>query len=71
MVKARSVRLSDKLLDALDRVADAVDRPRSYIIRKAIEAYVDEYAEYQIGLGRLRDKDDPIITGQELRKRLG
>lgn len=71
MVKARSVRLSDKLLDALDRVADAVDRPRSYIIRKAIEAYVDEYAEYQIGLGRLRDKDDAIITGPELRKRLG
>ena len=71
MVKARSVRLSDKLLYALDRVADAVDRPRSYIIRKAIEAYVDEYAEYQIGLGRLRDKDDAIITGQELRKRLG
>ena len=71
MVKARSVRLSDKLLAALDRVAEAVDRPRSYLIRKAIEAYVDEYAEYQIALDRLRDKDDHIITGQELRKRLG
>ncbi len=71
MVKARSVRLSDKLLEALDRVAVAVDRPRSYLIRKAIEAYVGEYADDRVALKRLRDPKDDIITGRELRRRLG
>ncbi len=71
MIKPISVRLTEQVMDALDRVASEVDRPRSYLIRKAVEAYVDDYAEYQIGLDRLRDKDDRMISGKELRKRLG
>ena len=30
-----------------------------------------EYADYQVALDRLRDKDDPVISSAELRKRLG
>ena len=71
MVKPLSVRLPEEVLDALERVASTVDRPRSYLIRKAVEAYLDEYAEYQVALDRLRDKDDKIISGKQLRKRLG
>ena len=71
MEKTLSVRLPGELMVVLDRVADEVERPRSYLIRKAIEAYVDEYAEYQIALDRLRDKDDKNVTGKELRQRLG
>ena len=71
MEKTLSVRLPGALMVVLDRVADEVERPRSYLIRKAIEAYVDEYAEYQIALDRLRDKDDKSVTGKELRQRLG
>ena len=71
MEKTLSVRLPGELMTVLDRVANEVERPRSYLIRKAIEAYVDEYAEYQIALDRLRDKDDKSVTGKELRKRLG
>ena len=71
MVKALSVRLPVELTRALDSVASAVDRPRSYLVRKAVEAYLDEYAEYQIALDRLRDKDDRVISSKELRKRLG
>ena len=71
MIKPLSVRLPDQVMDALDRVASEVDRPRSYVVRKAVESYLDEYAEYQVALDRLRDKDDKIISGKELRKRLG
>ena len=71
MVKPLSIRLPEELMLALDNVADVIDRPRSYLVRKAVEAYLDEYAEYQIGLDRLRNKDDRIISGKELRKRLG
>ena len=71
MVKPLSIRLPEELLHALERIASTVDRPRSYLIRKAVEAYLNEYAEYQVALDRLRDKDDKIISGKELRKRLG
>ena len=71
MVKPVSIRLPEGVLVALDRVASTVDRPRSYLVRKAVEAYLHEYAEYQVALDRLRDKDDKIIPSKELKKRLG
>ena len=71
MIKPLSVRLPDEVVHALDRVSSEVDRPRSYLIRKAVESYLDEYAEYQVALDRLRNKDDKVISGKELRKRLG
>ena len=71
MVKPVSIRLPKDIMYALDRVATEVERPRSYLIRKAVEVYLDEYAEYQVALDRLRDKNDKVISGKELRKRLG
>lgn len=71
MVKPMSVRLPEEVMNALGRVSSEIDRPRAYLIRKAVESYLDEYAEYQIALDRLRDKDDKVISSPELRKRLG
>lgn len=71
MVKLLSVRLPQDLTRALDQIASLVDRPRSYLVRKAVEAYLEEYAEYQVALDRLRDKNDKIVSGKELRKGLG
>lgn len=71
MTHAISLRLPGDLAKGLDRLAEITERPRSYLIRKALETYLAEYADYQIALGRLRDKDDPLVTSQELRKRLG
>ncbi len=66
-----SVRLPDKTAKALDELARATDRPRTYFIEKALESYLAEHADYQVALDRLRDKDDPIISSSELRKRIG
>ena len=71
MTHAISVRLPEELTDGLERVAKAIDRPKTYLIRKAIEAYLAEHADYQIALDRLRDKSDQIITSTDLKKQLG
>ena len=66
-----SVRLPDKTAQALDGLASATERSRTYLIVKALEAYLAEYADYQIALDRLRDKDDRIVSSGELRQRFG
>ena len=71
MSHAISVRLPEDLTQALERVAEAVDRPKTFLIRKAVEAYLVEYADYQIALDRLRDKGDKIVSPAQLRKNLG
>jgi RHH-type transcriptional regulator, rel operon repressor / antitoxin RelB len=71
MSTAISVRLPKALADQLDTVAKETERPRSYIIQKAIESYIEDYADLQVALDRLHDKTDPIISGKELRKSLG
>jgi len=66
-----SLRLADDTARALEDLARATDRPKTYFIEKAIESYLAEYADYQVALDRLRDKDDPIVSAADLRKRLG
>ena len=66
-----SVRLPKALVERLDAVAEETERPRTYIIQKALESYIEEYADLQIALDRLHDKTDAIVSGKELRKSLG
>lgn len=65
-----SVRLTDRTAKALNELAKATDRPKTYLIEKALESYLAEYADYQIALDRLIDKDDPVISATDLRKRI-
>ncbi len=65
-----SIRLSDELAKQLDGIAKETERPRSYIIQKALESYIEDYADLQIALDRLHDKTDPIISSKELKKSL-
>jgi RHH-type rel operon transcriptional repressor/antitoxin RelB len=66
-----SVRLPKEIANQLDNIAKETERPRSYIIQKAVEYYIEDYADLQIALDRLHDKTDPLISGKELRKSLG
>ena len=66
-----SLRLPNNILKPLDKLSKITERPRSFLIRKALENYIDEYSEYQIALDRLRDKDDEIISSDDMRKKLG
>lgn len=66
-----SIRLSESTARALDKLSKATERPKTYFVEKALEAYLAEYADYQVALDRLRDKDDPVISSAELKKRIG
>ena len=68
---AISVRLPKELSIQLDNIAKETERPRSYIIQKALECYIDDYADLQVALDRLHDKTDLVVTSKELRKSLG
>ena len=66
-----SVRLPDDLARYLDEIAKETERPRSFHIQKALETYIEDFADLRIALDRLRDPKDPVLSGNELRKSLG
>lgn len=71
MSTAISVRLPKELSEQLESIARETERPRSFIIQKALESYMENYADLQVALDRLHDKTDPMVSGKELRKSLG
>ena len=52
-------------------MAKVIDRPKSQLINKALEEYLEEYEDYLVAVGRLNDKNDVIISEKEMRKKLG
>lgn len=66
-----SLRLPDAIAEKLEDIARSTERSRSYLIRKAVEEYIEEYRDAQDALLRLHDDDDRVISEKELRKRLG
>lgn len=71
MSTAVSIRLPDGLAKELKHIADETERPRSFHIQKALESYIEDFADVQIALDRLRDQKDPVVSSRELRESLG
>lgn len=71
MRTAISVRLPEALASRLDSIAKETERPRSFIIQKALETYIEDYADLQIALDRLHDQSDTVVSSEEMRKSLG
>lgn len=71
MSTAVSIRLPDVLARELAHIAEETDRPRSFHIQKALESYIEDFADVQIALDRLRDQKDPVVSSREMRKALG
>ncbi len=71
MSTAISIRLPKNLASQLDNISKETERPRSFIIQKALESYIEDYADLQIALDRLYDKSDAVISSKEMRKSLG
>ena len=66
MGEAVSVRLPEDVARRLDELAKSLDRPKTYIVTKALREYLEEYEDYLIALHRLDDKDDRVISRKEL-----
>lgn len=71
MSSSISVRIPERTARALEKLSKMTDRPKTYFVERALESYLAEYADYLIALDRLRDKDDPVISSAELKKRIG
>ena len=71
MSVAISVRLSDSVAEKLSHTAKESERSRSFVVQKAVETYLDDFADFQVSLDRLRDNSDPVISSKEMRKSLG
>lgn len=68
---AVSVRLSEELAAELNEFAKISERSKSFLIQKALEAYLDAQADLQISLDRLHDLKDPVISLEDLRSEIG
>ena len=71
MSTAVSIRLPNTIARELNHIAEETERPRSFHVQKALESYIEDFADVQIALDRLRDQKDPVVSSREMRKSLG
>lgn len=71
MSTAVSIRLPNIIAKELDHIAEETERPRSFHVQKALESYIEDFADVQIALDRLRNQKDAIVSSREMRKSLG
>ena len=65
-----SVRLPEEIAARLHEVATATERSKTFHVEKALETYLEEQADLQIALDRLRDTADETISMDALRREL-
>ena len=68
MSKMFNVRIHDELAEKVEKIARDLDRSKSYIVKKALEEYVGEYADGLIALKRSKRKGK-ILTNAEMIKK--
>jgi len=70
MSTAISIRVPDELAAKLSEIAQETERSKSFHIKKALEAYLSELADFQVAHDRLHDITDPAISSDDMRKEL-
>ena len=69
MSKPISIRISDELDSKLSEIASETERSKSFHVKKALEAYLAELADFHVALDRLHNTSDPIKSvSRDLRK---
>jgi RHH-type transcriptional regulator, rel operon repressor / antitoxin RelB len=71
MSVALSIRLPEPLARELNQIAEETERSRSFHVQKALENYIEDFADVQIAIDRLRDPRDSVVSSRDLRKSLG
>ena len=70
MSKAVSIRIPDDLASKLDEISKETERPKSFHVQKALEAYLADLADLQIAIDRLHDASDGVLNIEDMRKEL-
>jgi RHH-type transcriptional regulator, rel operon repressor / antitoxin RelB len=60
-------KIPDDLFVKLENLAELTDRKKSYLIKKSIELFLEEKADYFIALARL-ESNNPKISLEDLEK---
>jgi predicted transcriptional regulator len=70
-LKATSVRLDDETLDRVSQLAEAMDRPRAWLMAQAIKQYVDreEWFVRQVEKGLEDAEQGRLIDHSEVKAR--
>jgi len=70
MSKAISIRIPDALASKLTEISKETERPKSFHVQKALEAYLTNVADMQIAVDRLHDSSDSILNIEDMREEL-
>jgi len=65
-----SIDLADDTATALREIAEETEETPDTLIRRAVEELVADYIDGRIAMQRLADPSDPMISSEELRRRL-
>ena len=65
-----TARLPDSVVDELDLAANQLRRSRADIVRQAVECYLEDFDDFSMAIGRLRDPSDPVVDWDQVRREL-
>ena len=69
-----TARIPDDLNKALSKVAKIMERPKTFLIYKAIESYIKEaeqdIEDAEIALARMNEPNRKFYTSEEMKERL-
>lgn len=65
-----TARLPEDMVAALDHAARELHSSRADIIRRAIEAYLEDFDDLSVALQRLRDPSDESVDWEEAKRAL-
>ncbi len=65
-----TARVPDELKEALDAAAANLQRSRAFLIRQALEQYLEEYNDLTVVAERLQDPQDPNLDWDEVKGEL-
>ena len=71
MASTKAFRLPDDLRKLLEDTARKNNRTETFYVVEALKHYFAEYYDYQIAMDRFNEHSDPIISSEEMRRRLG
>ena len=65
-----TARIPDELADQIDAAASRLKRSRAQVVRQALEYYLEDLEDLQLGLERLSDPADSVLDWDEVRREL-
>jgi RHH-type rel operon transcriptional repressor/antitoxin RelB len=70
MKKIISVSLDEEIIGRIDEVSRVSERTKSWIVKKAVENYLDEIEDAEIAFNRLNDDQAAYLSEKELKIKL-